>query len=101
MCEATLVSDAYCPRSRLNPWAATWRIERSLPAPIQICGCGFCAGGGSTTMSSNSQYLPRWLKGSSAVHAFRDLEALLDPRVGFLHRHAEAPKLVVPIALAV
>src|SRR5213593_3011537 len=30
----------------------------------------------------------------------QDLEALLEPRVGFLHRHAEARKLVVPIALA-
>src|SRR3989442_9222810 len=101
MCEATLVSDAYCPRSRLNPWAATWRIERSLPAPIQICGCGFCAGGGSTTMSSNSQYLPRWLKGLvGGPRLQQDLEALLEPRVGFLHRHAEARELVVPIALA-
>src|SRR2546428_6181028 len=30
----------------------------------------------------------------------QDLEALIEPRVGFLHRHAEARKLVVPIALA-
>ena len=30
---------------------------------------GFCAVGGSTTIFSNCQYLPRWEKGSSVVHA--------------------------------
>src|SRR5262249_51737215 len=29
-----------------------------------------------------------------------DLEALIEPRVGVLHRHAEARELVVPVALA-
>ncbi len=71
MCAATSSGEAYCPSSKLKPCAATPRIERSLPAPIQIGGCGFCAVGGSTTMSSNAQYFPRWEKGSSAVHALR------------------------------
>src|SRR5438128_10953408 len=101
MCEATLVSDAYCPRSRLNPWAATWRIERWLPAPIQICGCGFCAGGGSTTMSSNSQDLPRWLKGSSAVHAFSRTSRHSSNLASASSIDMRKPaKLVVPLALA-
>src|SRR6516162_1460604 len=39
--------------------------------PIQIGGCGRCAVGGSTTILSNCQYLPRWENGSSVVHAWR------------------------------
>src|SRR6516225_3365973 len=69
MFRATSVGEAYWPSSRLNPCAATRQIELSPPAPIQIGGGGFCAVGGSTTILSNCQYLPRWEKSSSAVHA--------------------------------
>ena len=31
-------------------------IEAGFPAPTQSGGCGVCAGGGSTTMSSKFQY---------------------------------------------
>ena len=52
--------DAYWSRMRLKPRLAARRIEASLPAATQNGGCGFCAGGGSTTMSSNCQNRPRW-----------------------------------------
>ena len=50
----------------MEPRRATLRIESGLPAAIQIGGCGFCAVGGSTMMSSKFQNLP-WCEKRSFV----------------------------------
>ena len=100
MFQATSFDEAYCPSSKLNPCAATRRIELSPPAPIQIGGCGFCAVGGSTTIFSNCQYLPRWENGSGGPRLEDDRECLVEARVDLFHRHAEAGELVVTVAFA-
>src|SRR5215468_3206843 len=101
MFQATSLGEAYWPSSRLKPLAATWRIDRSPPAPIQICGWGCCAVGGSTTMASNCQYLPRCENGSSVVHALRMTSRHSSNRASAsFGRYAESGELIVAIALA-
>jgi hypothetical protein len=74
-------------------------IEFSPPAPIQIGECGRCTVGGSTTMLSNCQYLPRWENGSSAVHALRMTTSASSNRASASSiRTRKAAKLVVVIA---
>ena len=81
--------------------AATRRIERSLPAPIQIGGCGRCAVGGSTTISSKCQYMPAVRERLVGGPCLDDhVEAFVKARIGLGDGHAEADELVVAIALA-
>src|SRR2546425_2505215 len=44
-------------------------MDGVLPAATQSGGCGCCAGGGSTTMSSNCQKRPRCENGARDVQA--------------------------------
>ena len=98
---ATSAGWAYWPSSRLKPFSATWRTERSLPAPIQIGGCGFCAVGGSTTTSSNAQYLPRCENVLVRGPGFDDhVEAFVKARVGLVHSTQKPGELVVAVAVA-
>src|ERR1700724_1038311 len=95
MFQATSVGEAYWPSSRLNPCAATRRIEPSLPAPIQIGGGGL----------DNDIFEPPIFSAmrEGLVGGPRredDIEAFVEARIGLLHRYAEPGELVVAIALA-
>src|ERR1700733_13493876 len=98
---ATSSGDAYWPSRRLKPRSATLRIERSLPAPIHTCGCGFCAAGGATPSVVKLPVLPAMRETLIRGPGFeQDFQAFLEPRVGLVHRHFETGELVVAIALA-
>ena len=93
--------DAYWSRIRLKPRCAARRIEASLPAATQNGGCGCCAGGGSTTISSNCQNFPWCEKRRRDTNALRHhLDGFVEPRLRLFRPDAKAGEFVVPIALA-
>ena len=85
----------------MKPRCAARLIECGLPAATHNGGCGLCAGGGSTTMSSKFQKRPWCEKRVRVVQALaHQRQRLLEARFGLLRRDVEALELAVAVALA-
>ena len=85
----------------MKPRAAARLIDCGLPAATQNGGCGCCAGGGSTTMSSKFQNRPRCEKRSRVVKARVITSTDSSKRASASScGNAEALELAVPIAFA-
>ena len=80
---------------------AARRIDASLPAATQNGGCGSCAGGGSTTMSSKLQKRPWWEKRERVSQA-RVMTSIASSNRASASAGGdlETGELAVPVALA-